>query len=579
MKFSYSDALLQARTYNIELLLKSFITADSRIKNSSLPFWKQELLAQSTSWKKHNAFVNEPLKKVGDPISFVMQAQEVPVIEAVKYVLRQQGYDAEIVFNPPIDQSPYEVLVHAQKFFLSHQEEAIAYFSNKRRTSADVVQQWGVGFAKRNNELVNELFEEFSSQTIAASGIIGTQARSVDEMSASNSYCSLVDRVTFPIKDLQGRIIGFSGRLVSESTKRPKYKNSSSQVANQPTIFSRSNSFFGLYEAKQRIQETGVVYVTEGYTDVMSASTTLPNVVAALGTGITSSQLKTLSELAKTVVFVMDGDAAGRLSARKYASIALEYGINPEVVLLPIQENKKDQEDIDSLVRKGTPASQIVDAFSVPIGELFLEDIINPSHIDLLPIVKEVIANSSQATSSHPIIDSLYQVSGLPPVSEELIEQLLAKQASPFQQAAARYVSAMFSTSSKKAITYFEDLPCTHEFFPEELRSAYCALQEAYMNGVISSVVPLHKQEPDHPDLFAPEEISSSITSLQQTMNEPSVPLYLRQELARPAKRNVSKEHIFINEFIEFFTREKMYSRLQQADSTFTKEIFDTYVS
>ena len=139
-------------------------------------------------------------------------------------------------------------------------------------------------------------------------------------------------RLIFPIRDERGRAVGFGGRVLPGDQNPAKYINSSDSI-----VFHKGRILYGLYQAKEALRETRECLVVEGYLDVVGlVQAGVANVVAPLGTALTEEHLRLLKRYADRVVFLYDGDDAGRAAALRGARIAIDAGeMESYVVLLP----------------------------------------------------------------------------------------------------------------------------------------------------------------------------------------------------------------------------------------------------
>jgi DNA primase len=138
-----------------------------------------------------------------------------------------------------------------------------------------------------------------------------------------------VDRLVFPITDVTGRVIGFGGRTLSETGA--KYINSPTTV-----LFDKSNSLYGLEQARHQIVSTSVAVVVEGYTDtIMAHQLGCTNVVATLGTSLTEGHGRMLRRYAKKVVLIFDSDTAGAEAANRALQVCLSQRIDIKLASVP----------------------------------------------------------------------------------------------------------------------------------------------------------------------------------------------------------------------------------------------------
>ena len=233
-----------------------------------------------------------------------------------------------------------------------------------RSVTGSIARDLGLGYAPAGwNGLVAHLEEkEFSLDEALEAGLIARKDN------GSGFYDRFRDRVTFPIVDLRGRVIGFGGRVLDDEAK-PKYLNSPESL-----VFQKSREIYGLYEARNNSPRLDIIMVVEGYMDVLALSQNkIDFSVATLGTAINSQQIKSIFRAAPSIVFCFDGDLAGRNAASKalLASLpVMEDGLSAKFMFLP------DGEDPDSLIRKEGKEkmlSRIQD--SKTLTEFFFEEI------------------------------------------------------------------------------------------------------------------------------------------------------------------------------------------------------------
>jgi DNA primase len=153
------------------------------------------------------------------------------------------------------------------------------------------------------------------------------------------------DRIIFPIHNTTGKIIGFGARQIAKNDKSPKYINSP-----ENDIYVKSKILYGSYFARTAIDKQNECLLVEGYTDVVSLHQAgIENVVASGGTSLTIDQLRLIKKYTQNLTIIYDGDAAGVKAALRGLDMALEEGLNVQLVLIP------DKEDPDSYVNKVGP--------------------------------------------------------------------------------------------------------------------------------------------------------------------------------------------------------------------------------
>ncbi|HRH80279.1 MAG TPA: DNA primase [Thiobacillaceae bacterium] len=180
-------------------------------------------------------------------------------------------------------------------------------------------------------------------------------------------YDRFRDRIMFPIRNEQGRVIAFGGRIIDAG--EPKYLNSP-----ETELFHKGRELYGLSENRRGIQKADQVLVVEGYMDVvMLAQHGVDNAVASLGTAITADQVRRLFRLTDNIIFAFDGDAAGRRAAWRALENALPQlpdGKRAGFLFLP------ESEDPDSFVRQqGADAFRKLCGQTMPLSEFLLAEL------------------------------------------------------------------------------------------------------------------------------------------------------------------------------------------------------------
>ena len=289
-------------------------------------------------------------KSSGNAIKFIMEFDRLDFPAAVKSLSESVGLKVPTEENADTNQQQkknrlYEILEEANLFYKTNlrehpkKQKAVAYLK-RRRVTGEVARDFGLGYAPPGwDGLVAHLEQkEINLDEGTEAGVIGRKDN------GHGFYDRFRDRVTFPILDIRGRVIGFGGRTLDDDGK-PKYLNSTESL-----VFQKSNEIYGLYEARKRSHRLDLIMVVEGYMDVVALSQNkIGFSVATLGTSINSQQIKAIFRTAPSIVFCFDGDLAGRNAASKalVASLpVMEDGLSAKFMFLP------EGEDPDSLVRK-----------------------------------------------------------------------------------------------------------------------------------------------------------------------------------------------------------------------------------
>lgn len=203
------------------------------------------------------------------------------------------------------------------------QGKAVLDYIAERQITQESVKKWRLGLAVSGDDLIRAAkAKSIPTKLLEQAGLV------VGQMGSGFSD-KFVNRLMFPITDVTGRVIGFGGRALEE--KGAKYINSPTTA-----LFDKSNSLYGLEQARHKIVSTGTAVVVEGYTDVIMAhSKGCDNVVATLGTSFTSGQGRILRRYAKKVVLIFDSDAAGMEAANRALEVCLAQRIDIELASVP----------------------------------------------------------------------------------------------------------------------------------------------------------------------------------------------------------------------------------------------------
>ena len=179
--------------------------------------------------------------------------------------------------------------------------------------------EFEMGFAPARWDAVAERLR----QANRIAGDLGVKAGLLAERkSGSGHYDRLRGRLTFPIRDVRGRVIGFGGRAL-EADQEPKYLNTP-----ESPVFHKRTSFYGYPSALESIRRAGRVILCEGYFDrIAFARAGLGEALATCGTALTAEHGAQLRRRAREIVLVFDGDKAGQQATEKALAVLLPHGL------------------------------------------------------------------------------------------------------------------------------------------------------------------------------------------------------------------------------------------------------------
>ena len=281
--------------------------------------------------------------KAGNAVSFVMEHEHLTYPEALKYLAAKYHIEVNEKEESPEDiarRMKYDSLIvvsdFAQKFYsdvLWNNEYGravgLSYF-HERQFTDETIRIFGLGYAhNRPLTLASEALKAgYKKEYLVDSGLC-------IERENGELADRFFDRVMFPIYSLSGRVIAFGGRTLRNDKTVAKYVNSP-----QTEIYDKSNSLYGIFQAKNAIGKQDNCILVEGYADVISMHQSgIENVVASSGTSLTIGQIRLIKRFTSNVTLIYDGDAAGIKAALRGTDLILEEGMNVKVVLLPPEDD------------------------------------------------------------------------------------------------------------------------------------------------------------------------------------------------------------------------------------------------
>jgi DNA primase len=292
--------------------------------------------------------------KGGNVVHFIMEHEQLSYPEALRWLARR--YNIEIKER---ELSAKEIEANNARESLFIANEWMCKFYQNTLMNTDEGRAYGRAYF-RNRGVRDDIIEKFRlGFSPADASVLPTRAiqsgyNKENLKRTGNCYeredGSLRDRfhgrVIFPWMGMSGKVIGFGGRLLDSRTKGvvQKYVNSP-----ESDIFSKRKELYGFYQAKRAIAKYELVYMVEGYTDVIAMHQCgIENVVANSGTALSEKQARILHRFTNNITLLYDGDSAGIKAAIRGIDILLAEGMNVRIVLLP------DGDDPDSYANKHT---------------------------------------------------------------------------------------------------------------------------------------------------------------------------------------------------------------------------------
>jgi DNA primase len=291
----------------------------------------------------------------GDVFKFVMQYENVEFMDAVRLLAQRAGVSLQLT------DADRDAVARKDLLYKAHEEAARFYhevllrdqcaeaaraYLRERQIGPDAIEQFGLGFAPGGFDVMERFAEKrgLSIEHLEAAGLIARNE-------SGRRYDRFRERLMFPIRDLSGRVIAFSGRILGKDERAAKYLNSP-----ETPLFRKSRTLYAMDRARHSILESRCCLLCEGQIDVIRCHLAgFTNAVAALGTAITNEHAAVIKRHADRVILLLDADSAGRNSALRSAEIFLEADLSVSVASLPTGE------DPDSLiVKRGAEALRSV---------------------------------------------------------------------------------------------------------------------------------------------------------------------------------------------------------------------------
>jgi len=306
-------------------------------------------------------------RKGGDVFTFWMEYHKVSFPEALRDLAERYHVSLpKTSWNPSENETWTE-----RSSLLRVNEKACSFFHEKllrseeakkarkylvgRGITKEIVSRFKMGYAPEGWEGLSRVIKGADLEWACKAGLVIPRKN-------GGYYDRFRGRVMFPIADIRGRILGFGGRVLDDST--PKYLNTPESV-----LFHKGRVLYGFHASHEAVRQSGRVVIVEGYMDLLALRRHgFEEAVATLGTALTKEHVRLLRGYAREAIVVFDSDNAGKAAASKAFSIFLHEEFPAKAVLLP------ENEDPDNYVNKrGLSAFQDLLTRAKPIFDFFLD--------------------------------------------------------------------------------------------------------------------------------------------------------------------------------------------------------------
>ena len=420
----------------------------------------------------------------GDVIELVIKIEKINFSEALKILAQRAGVQLNNNSGPDKNSRLYEINFEACEFYKAQLElpegKKAKEYIDKRGINDEASETFEFGFSPyTNSNLVSKLTAiGFKEIEIIQSGLaIKRENNQVRDF--------FYGRLMIPIKNSNGRVIGFGARVLDGSN--PKYINTPSTP-----IFDKKSVLFGLSVASKGIRDDDSVVVVEGYLDVITAHQFgFKNVVASMGTALTANQVGSLKSRTNNFVLAMDSDSAGREAVLRslrntYRVFERQLGqkseVNLSVVLMP------SGKDPDTQIRNNLSEWKKNIASPVPFVQFVIDSIIEKYDINsssgkgqVVGEIAPLITNMVNPFEQDHYIDLL---AGKLTVKREIVESALAKS---MTGSARKRQALKKNTNQNKDKSLYSEITPKENWIEDYTMSALLKMQDKSNSDMINS--------------------------------------------------------------------------------------------
>lgn len=429
----------------------------------------------------------------GDVFSFVMKHNHLSFPEALKELAKKYQIDLP---EPQLSEADRKRLREREMLYRVNEEAARIYqgylkespVADKARTylaergvPEEIVESFRLGYAPDHQtagwSFVTSALqkEKMPIADIERAGLAVKNDR-------GGWYDRFRDRVLFPIMDMSGQVVAFGGRILGDG--KPKYMNSP-----ESPVFDKSRLLFGLYQHREGLRSRRQAIVVEGNFDLLLLAVHgFDNVVAPLGTALTSHHIRSLRGYCDEVVLLFDGDSAGLKAAMRSIPFFLAEQVDARVALLPQDHDpdslvrEKGSEGINKLLEAAKPLAEFVYEYLVKVHGKTLE-----GKNKIIREFQEIVAASTDSMQRSLMIAHFSEMLGIP--------QSQFEQKSTAHTKDTRQGSKRVRQSISQLPRHQRQLVDFLVYYPEYLdRLLAAGLEEVVSNESVKDIVSLLKE-------------------------------------------------------------------------------------
>lgn len=279
-------------------------------------------------------------EKGGNVFNFVSSYEHIPFDEAVALLGNKLGYNISTSTNFEINKNKdYEIYNLTTKFYQNNLysnlgKNAMQYLLNRSLTK-ETIKKFEIGLSVSRLPLTDFLLKkDYNLNKLIDLGLTNTMSNDI-----------FIDRIMVPLHDLNGNVVGYSGRIYQTNDDR-KYINSK-----ESNLFKKNNLLYNYHRAHEKLKKEDSIIIMEGFFDVIRADTIgITNCVATMGTALTKQHINILKKITNNVILCFDGDEAGEKATIRAITILEEAGITPKIIRL----EEKDPDEF--IIKRGAQA-------------------------------------------------------------------------------------------------------------------------------------------------------------------------------------------------------------------------------
>jgi len=344
--------------------------------------------------------------KGGSIFDFVMEMEGIEFGDALKILAQRAGIELKKI-DPKLKTERtrlYEICELANRFFIKQMEASSAgkemqkYLIN-RGLKAKTIKDWQIGYAPNQWRSLRDFLNKqgYPNQEILKTGLV---IETEKKISNDRYYDRFRDRIIFPIRDINGIVIGFTGR---ENPNNPDDRMGKYMNIPNTLLYDKSRVIYGIDKAKLDIKKKNFCILVEGQTDViMSHQTGFVNTIASSGTALTDQQLTIIKRYTENLLMAFDTDLAGEMATKRGIDLAFKFGFNTKVISLP------DNQDPAGYIQKNPSLWEKAVGKAQDLIEFYLNNAIlrnDPETVEgkkeisksVLPMIKKISNKVEQA--------------------------------------------------------------------------------------------------------------------------------------------------------------------------------------